>query len=140
MGKALVIQTADFSDIAVDLSDVLVDKDYTEAMLREGAVNGFSDSNTGAIRSQSGYTHKIVSVEGYSQVIINGGYPIHIGAFYSSKTSIGTSTFVSCNGKLTRSNEVAEIATLYVPIPEGAVVISLNLKNTYTNHRLQVMK
>ena len=141
MGKALVIQTADFSDIAVDLSDVLVDKDYTEAMLRVGEVNGFSDSSTGRIRTDvSGYTHKIVSVEGYSQVIINGGYPIHIGAFYSSKTSIGTSTFVSCNGKLTRSNESSNIATLYVSIPETAVVISLNLKNTYTNHRLQVKK
>ena len=140
MGKALVIQTADFSNIAVDLSDVLLDKDYTEEMLRVGEVSGFSDSSTGAIRSMSGYTHKIVSVEGYSQVIVNGGYPIHIGAFYSSKTSIGTSTFVSCNGKLTRSNEAAAIATLYVPIPEGAVAISLNLKNTYTNHRLQVKK
>lgn len=140
MGKALVIQTADFSNIAVDLSDVILDKDYTEAMLRVGAVNGFSDSNTGAIRSQSGYTHKIVSVEGYSRVIINGGYPIHIGAFYSSKTSIGTSTFVSCNGKLTRSNQSAAIATLYVPIPETAVAISLNLASQYTNHRLQVKK
>lgn len=141
MGKALVIQTADFSNIAVDLSDVILDKDYTEAMLRVGAVNGFSDSGTGRIRTDvSGFTHKIVSVEGYTQVIINGGYPIHIGAFYSSKTSIGTGTFVSCNGKLTRSNQSAAIATLYVPIPETAVAISLNLASQYTNHRLQVKK
>lgn len=136
MGKALVIQTADFSDIAVDLSDVLLDKYYTNDMLVDGASAGFVDSNTGAVRSQSGYVYKKISVEGYSQIIVNGYYPIHIGAFYSSK-SIGTSTYVSCNGKLTRSN-AQTIATLYVPVPAGAKTLVLNIVTNHTNHNLTV--
>lgn len=136
MGKALIIDTADFSGIAVDMAKVLVDKSYTNAQLLSGAESGYSDSNTGEVKAQTGYVHKIVTVEGYRQVVITGTYPIHIGAFYNSSTTIGTSTFVSCEGNLTKTG--VSFITRTVAVPSGAVALSLNVDTRNTDHTLNV--
>ena len=136
MGKALIIDTADFSGIAVGMNKIVVDKSFTNAQLLIGAESGYSNSTTGDIKAQTGYVHKIVTVEGYSTVVIIGTYPIHIGAFYNSSTNIGTSTFVSCDGALTKTN--VSYITKTVTIPSGAVALSLNVGTSNTDHTLNV--
>ena len=82
MGKALVIKTADFTNVAVSISDIVADKTYTNSELKAAQQNGFCDSGTGRIRTDvSGYKHTIIDVVGYTTLIIEGTFPIHIGAF-----------------------------------------------------------
>lgn len=138
MGKALVIKSADFANIAVSMSDIVIDKSFTNAELLVDAQTGFCDSTTGRIRTDvAGYKYKIVSVEGYTKLIVAGTYPIHIGAFYNSD-EIGESSFVSCNGQLTKTGD-GYISTT-VTIPSGAYFVSININTSYTDHSLQVKK
>lgn len=139
MGKALVIKTADFTNISVSMSDIVFDKALTTEELHTGTLPKYSNSSTGALATGTNVEHKIVNVEGYSKIIVSGNYGAHIGAFYNSKDVIGTSTFVSCNGALTKSGD-GTISGRIVNIPEGAIVVSINIRTNQNNQTLELKK
>ena len=139
MGKALVIKTADFTNISVSMSNIVFDKTLTTEELHTGTLPKYSNSSTGALATGTNVEHKIVNVEGYSKIIVSGYYGSHIGAFYNSKDVIGTSTFVSCNGALTKSGD-GKISGRIVNIPEGAIVVSINIRTNKSDQTLELKK